>query len=106
MKPFNECISSMEKDLMNRQIHMNEMRELDDFKNSITQIVENYIKMIDTKISSQDLEIKKATAYMVENITQSTNEFVTRLFHEGKIAIDLTYDPNTEQLFIGGELIE
>lgn len=106
MRPFERNMSPMEKEMLNHQLHLKEMRELDDFKKCITNIVENYIKMIDTKISTQDLEIQKATLYMVDNISKTASEFLTNLFEKGKITLDLTYDPNTESLYIGGELIE
>lgn len=94
MKPFDECMSPMERELGHHQMHLKEMRELDDFKKCITEIVENYLKMIDTKMSFQDLEIQRG----VLNIPQ----IVTELFNEGKITVNATYDPETESLTFGG----
>lgn len=98
MKPFNDCMSPMEKDMTLHQRTLGELRELDDYKKCITSIVENYIKMIDTKINSQDVEIKKASEYMIDNIAYTTTELITKLSEEGKITVDLFYDPNIESL--------
>jgi hypothetical protein len=92
-------MSPMEKNLREHQMVMKEMRELDDFKKCISEIVEKYIKMIDTKISSQDLKIQKT---YIEELP----EVIIKLFEEDKLTIDLKYDEETESLYIGGVLIE
>lgn len=98
MKPFNDCCSPMEQDLIMRQKMLAMLRENDDFKKCITHIVENYIKMIDTKISMQDTEIAKATLYMRENLTQTMIDFITQLSEDGKITLELGYNPDNESL--------
>lgn len=127
MKPFNDmCMSPMEKefrenqkkhcndvftspmerDFKQKQMNLNAMREFDDFKKTINGIVANYINLIDTKIANQDLNISKATTYIQENIMQATTDFLTRAFQNGEISIGLTYDAETETLYIGGVIVE
>lgn len=98
---FNDkCMSPMEKDFKDHQMHRNEMRELDDFKKCITDIVENYIKMIDTKISSQDLKISIADNFMRTNIVEATTQVVAQAIENGDIKVAIKYNEETESLDI------
>lgn len=106
MKPFNDCCSPMEQDLIIRQKMLAMLRENDDFKKCITHIVENYIKMIDTKISNQDLKIDQAISYMKDNIQKTVTDIIIQLVEEEKIQFDVKYDEETESLIIGGVVIE
>lgn len=105
MKPFNDC-SSMEQDLIMKQKMLAMLREMDDYKNCISKICSNYIKMMDTKTANQDLKIAQAVAYLEENIIETSANVLTRLIEEGKITIDVLYDAETESLYIGGVLID
>lgn len=106
MGPFNNmCMSPMEREMKHNQDHLNAMRELDDFKKCITEILENYIKMIDEKISAQDLKIDKSVIYIKENIEQTASDILTNALEEGTISLKGIYDPETESLTIGGEIV-
>lgn len=59
------------------------------FKESITQIVENYIKVIDEKIKLQDEEISKYG-----------DNLIKQAIEEGKIVAEPEYEEGTENLSI------
>lgn len=106
MIPFNNmCMSPMERDMKHNQDHLKAMRELDDFKKCITDTLVNYIEMIDTKISTQDLKIDQAIIYIKENIDQVASDILTNALDEGRITLKGIYDPDTESLTIGGEIV-
>lgn len=69
----------------------------EDFKVCVTQLVENYLKMIDEKIIQQDLAIEKAltgpTTEIVEDVLKTAIENET-------ITATGTYDENSESLEI------
>lgn len=98
MKHLKCDLSPMEKEIMNHLNTLKSVKELEHFKNYIVSIVENYIKMIDMKISSQDFKIDRSITYIEENITEA----VTPIINEAINNLELIYDPTTESLTIGG----
>ena len=80
MQELNETIKSIDKD--------NE-----EFKVYITNLVENYIKMIDEKIIQQD-------KYINEIVLKEVDKTVEEVINSGKITAVGTYDETTEELNI------
>ena len=92
------CTSPMERDMLHHQEHIKAMRELDEFKQCITSIVENYIKMIDDKMSKQDLKINTSIVYIKDNLSSVAKEKLNELVESGEITIEGSYDTASESL--------
>lgn len=108
---MNELIAEYNKmvDEVNKQIieHQNSTdKDIDSFKECVTETIETYIKSIDIKMSEQDLIIRNAVDYMKTNIAETTNEVVEQAIILGKIIVSESYDEATESLNLivtGGE---
>jgi len=78
-----------------------QLKSLECFKRGITELVSNYIKTIDDKITTQDLKI-----YITDkNFNLKLDETVLKVF--GTARLDVIYNEETESLNfvlnIGGE---
>ena len=75
-------------------------QEQECFKKCVTELLENYIKSIDIKISKQDKVIADAKAYMVENIHQTVRDVVDAT----GVMLTTEYNDETESLDVVAEL--
>ena len=98
MPPFKCDMSPMEHEIREKQFVLKAMRELDEFKQCITSIVENYIKMIDTKISNQDYKIDNSVIFISNNLRDIAYIEITKMFENGEITVEGYYDENSESL--------
>lgn len=75
------------------QVEMKKQLEaLECFKRGLTELVSNYIKTMDDKISQQDLKIYKDHKYFIENLNQA----VIDVFE--KVTIEEVYNAETESM--------
>lgn len=99
---FNPKMTPLEREIKERQEHKKALNEMEKFKACITGIVENYIKMIDMKISAQDKKIETTISEINENLNDVATAELNKALEDGRITITATYDPETESLIIGG----
>lgn len=56
------------------------------FKQTITKLIEDYIKSIDTKISEQDLIIKENITYIKENLSEGIKNIIDEMNESGELS--------------------
>lgn len=73
-----------------------------EFKNSITEIVENHIKCVDMKMNTftreTNMMIDEAVKYMKTNITATTIAIINKALADGSISVGLVYNPTSEEI--------
>lgn len=84
-------------DEVNSQLDLSETeayKQLECFKTNVETIMNDYIKCLDTKIATLDLDV-----------TNKTTDYINDAIASGKIIITTSYDDGTESLNIvtGGE---
>ena len=84
----------------------NTLEDQEAFEIKINQIVHDFTSLVDTKLKTQDALIEEAIDYMKRNIEQTTRDLLTELISEGRLTVDLEYNPNTESLDITGVVLK
>ena len=83
----------------------NTLEDQEAFEIKINQIVHDFTSLVDTKIKSQDTEIKEAVDYMKTNINNSVSTILMELFQTKQLTLDFEYNEQTESLDIKGVVV-
>lgn len=75
------------------------------FEISINQIVHDFTTLVESKIKSQDADIKDAIDYMKTHIDNSVSNILLELFQTKQLTLEFDYNDQTESLDIIGVVV-
>ena len=75
------------------------------FEIKINQMIHDFTTLVETKLASQDAEIKDAVDYMKTHIDETVNDMLLNLFETKQVTLDFKYNETTESLDITGVVV-
>lgn len=98
---YNSFIDMLNEEIERFESDTNET--IEEFKNCVTKIMNEYIETIDTKINMQDLQITEAIAYMKDNIVSTVKDLIQEAVEEGEFGLVVHYNATDESLMFSIE---
>lgn len=78
----------------------------EEFKLGIEQKINDFTKLIELKIDSQDSVIAEAINYMKTNLPNTVHDLLLTMFETNELSINFEYDDTTESLNITGVVVK
>lgn len=96
IKEYNQFAETVNQNIESFEADMK--KDFEEFTVGLQQTLQDFIDVIDMKVSEQDQKIADAESYMVTNLPKLTDEAVRRAVANGTITITEVYNPDTESL--------
>ena len=78
----------------------------EEFTVAMEQKFNDFVKVIELKVDSQDQVIADAVAYMKTNLVSTTHDLLLEMFETNELTLDFEYNTETESLDIKGVVVE